>query len=131
MTLLPIPRAPERPASASPARYRRLTLWRPGREEREGGLSSSSAKVCAKNITQEQIAPNNLEIKKGSLAAGQAHDAFNVECLRKEIDHVNFFHVVASFQKQAGIARKGGWIAGNVDNPLHPQGGQQLRCLSA
>jgi hypothetical protein len=53
------------------------------------------------------------------LFSRQAHNALNVEGLGKEIDHVDFFHVIAGFKKQAGVAGKRGGIAGNVYDPLY------------
>src|SRR5215831_20292324 len=98
--------------------------WRPGQEEREVGRSYASGRVWKKNKVYAhsvtKASENKIFLKKGlgpiyvgpgnRPAAGllfsrQANHTFNMKRLRKEIDHVDFFHVIARFQKQARIAR--------------------------
>jgi hypothetical protein len=50
------------------------------------GFHLQALKCAAKNITQEQITTKKIpKTKRMFLSVRQAHDAFNVEGLRKEI----------------------------------------------
>src|SRR5690349_5739362 len=128
---LTIPRPPESAACDRQSRFRRRTPWRPGQEEREVGRSFASGRVCKKNKVYSHSAAKSSEKENrtGSitdlrmtnfevcqlmdrcfaalLLPRQPHHAFNMECLGKKINHVDFFHVITGFKKQAGITRKG------------------------
>ena len=105
MPPLTIPMAQQQDANAGRAGFRMQTRRRQGQEGREVGLSLASAKSLRKEYTPETGSNKNIRETKENLAASQAYDAFNVEGLGKKIDHVNFFHVIAGFQKQPSIAR--------------------------
>src|SRR5690349_15701077 len=108
------------------------TLRRQEREVREVGLSWARAKVCRTTINQRSITTKCSEKERGKvLAAGQTHNAFNVEGLGEKIDHMDFFHMITSLQEQARIARQRCRIAGYIDDSLHAESRQQLSCLGA
>ena len=49
-----------------------------------------------------------------------------MESLWEKINHVDLFHVIAGFQKEADIARERSRIARDIDDPLDPERRQQL-----